>query len=375
MSKKLLIAFDGLIGSGKTYSAKEICKKHNDFIYFNVNELKLVLANSYLELNKKGFDYDLFEDYLKNFFSINPVITNNKLTFGNATNKNFKKLHQKNIERLFKRNFVQKYINKIINSIIDEYSKNYSIIMIGIDIDKFYKELDYYFIFKAPYKIRKKRMVDVPFLEMKISDHKIANDLSKIKENAITIDTDKLTKHQLLKEIENIIFNEKKDRIIDILFIGDENSFANKLCTECSKKYKEPMILNYTNQFLNNNGYQISDLKRLSNENLTKMFKKQIKDEKAQEKNAQKFIFNEDAIINISYKLNKVSELQSLIQEELKEAEIVFLSQPEKINKYLITNFQKDINKFLDDNSVPYLTLNGSFEEQYKTIESILKRY
>ncbi len=216
----MVIAIDGPAGSGKSTTAKLLANKL-DFIYLDTGAMYRAVTLYFLNNNIDLNDLNLINNFLHNmdlklFYNDNrfKVILNNEDITHSLRNQDI----NKNVSQVSKNINVRKKMVDIQRN----FSKNKDIVVEGRDIGTHvFPNAEYKFFIEADIRVRVKRryneMADKSNISLSELENQIKNrDLldSKraisplIKSNdAIVIDTTKLTIDEQVKKIYNLITN------------------------------------------------------------------------------------------------------------------------------------------------------------------------
>ena len=216
----MVIAIDGPAGSGKSTTAKLLANKL-DFIYLDTGAMYRAVTLYFLNNNIDLKDLNLINNFLHNmdlklFYNDNrfKVILNNEDITHSLRNQDI----NKNVSQVSKNISVRKKMVDIQRN----FSKNKDIVVEGRDIGTHvFPNAEYKFFIEADIRVRVKRryneMADKSNISLSELENQIKNrDLldSKraisplIKSNdAIVIDTTKLTIDEQVKKIYNLITN------------------------------------------------------------------------------------------------------------------------------------------------------------------------
>tara|TARA_B000000477_G_scaffold101501_1_gene90207 strand:+ start:457 stop:1110 length:654 start_codon:yes stop_codon:yes gene_type:complete len=216
----MIIAIDGPAGSGKSTTAKLLANKL-DFIYLDTGAMYRAVTLYFLNNNIDLNDLNLINNFLHNmdlklFYNDNrfKVILNNEDITHSLRNQDI----NKNVSQVSKNINVRKKMVDIQRN----FSKNKDIVVEGRDIGTHvFPNAEYKFFIEADIRVRVKRryneMADKSNISLSELENQIKNrDLldSKraisplIKSNdAIVIDTTKLTIDEQVKKIYNLITN------------------------------------------------------------------------------------------------------------------------------------------------------------------------
>ena len=216
----MVIAIDGPAGSGKSTTAKLLANKL-DFIYLDTGAMYRAVTLYFLNNNIDLNDLNLINNFLHNmdlklFYNDNrfKVILNNEDITHSLRNQDI----NKNVSQVSKNISVRKKMVDIQRN----FSKNKDIVVEGRDIGTHvFPNAEYKFFIEADIRVRVKRRYNEVADKSNISLSELENQIKNrdlldskraisplIKSNdAIVIDTTKLTIDEQVKKIYNLITN------------------------------------------------------------------------------------------------------------------------------------------------------------------------
>ena len=216
MGKKIKIAIDGPAGAGKSTIAKIVANKLN-IEYIDSGAIYRAITKKMLDSNIKIDDYIEIEKLLE---VIKIGMYNGRVFIDTVDLTDF--IRTKEVTDLVSPGSSNIAVRKVVNKFLNNYSSDISVIMDGRDIGTVvFPDADYKFYLDASVEIRaerrfKEKNSDMSITEIQESINKRdANDKSKsfgalkIAEDAIYIDTTKLTIDEVVDEILKKINGEQ----------------------------------------------------------------------------------------------------------------------------------------------------------------------
>lgn len=386
--KKFVIGFDGLSGVGKTSIAIYLCK-NNNYIYLELGDLCRKIAPIYAKVKEK-YDLSYVIEYISNL-NIEYTICDNRISFKinddepNHFNENINVRDE--IYNMVQIDRIKNFIYDFLENTIDKLKDNYSIILIGRELELIYPKLDYHFLFKTDEEDIIKRII----IRDKISEEearsriKTEKSMHSFSKDVITCNTSRLSLEDVVIFVENILNYRKIDNdITKVQFLGSQSTGKTTISKCCSKIYNDPYISEKLREYMEENRLEYFDILSWPADKWHEIICSQILYEKQMKDKTTNYIFVDSAAIlyAFDFDLLKIPKIEKLVNDQLYSANIIFLCDNDipyiedglRPSKDKTIKTQQKIIDYLNEKQLPFIILSGDVNERIKTIEQILKK-